>query len=236
MQAHTGTIQRIQRDAYGHQTARIDFSGLPYPTPGRYTLAVHAHHSAEILGQALFPMGICDPLEQPDIPMLGPIPTSWNLGDELTLHPPAGRGFHIPPGVHHLALAAFGSTPARLLPLVQPALQSGADIVLFTPSPELSTTLPPDVEIQPIHNLSQALPWAAFLAIEIPLEKLADLRDTLQLDPHDRIPCPTQALVWTAMPCAALGRCGACAVPTRRHQYELACQTGPVFDLKTLQW
>lgn len=181
-------------------------------------------------------MGISDPLEQSDIPLLGPIPPYWNPGDTLTLHPPAGRGYHIPSQVRRLALAAFGATPARLLPLVQPALGAGADIVLFTRSPHLSTALPPDVEIQPLHNLAQALPWAAFLALEIPMEELAGLRASLQLGPHDRIPCPAQALVWTPMPCAPLGSCGACAVSTRRNHYELACQAGPVFDLHALQW
>ncbi len=236
MQAHTGTIQSIQRDAYGDRAARIISQGRHDPTPGRYTLAVHPGQPAEVLGQPLYPVGLADPLHHPDNHLLGPIPPSWSPGDDLLLHPPSGRGFHLPPEVRRLALAAFGSTPARLLPLLQPALQAGADIVLFTHTPALDTNLPVDVEIQSLRNLPQALPWAAFLAIDIPLGELAGLRTAMNLSPHERLPCPAQALVWTAMPCSAIGNCGACAVPTRRNRYELACQAGPVFDLHALRW
>jgi hypothetical protein len=236
MVAHTGTIQRIQNDPYGHRAASIETPGFRFPTPGRYTLAINPSQPDAVLGHNLFPVGIPDPLENPEIPLLGPVPPSWHPGDSLILHPPSGRGFHPPPAVRRLALAAFGTTPARLLPLLTPALQSGADIVLFSQSPLLATDLPPDVEIQPLHNLSQALTWAAFLAIDIPIEDLPGLRSALHLTPYERIPCPAQALVWTDMPCSALAGCGVCAVLKRKGKHEFTCQKGPVFDLHSLQW
>jgi len=79
--------------------------------------------------------------------------------------------------------------------------------------------------------LPDLLAWADFLALDLPLEALADLGKHLP----DVLPCPAQALIYTPMPCACLARCGACAVPTRR-RWKLACEDGPVFDLRELAW
>jgi Leu/Phe-tRNA-protein transferase len=47
-------------------------------------------------------------------------------------------------------------------------------------------------------------------------------------------PCPGQALIHTAMPCAGIAECGACAVRTRK-SWRLACKDGPVFDISELE-
>jgi len=146
------------------------------------------------------------------------------------------NGFHLPVDVHRLALAAFGGTTARLLPLLSLAIQSKADIAIFTNTTNQKGYLPTAVEIHPLSSLAENLSWASFLAIDIPLEKLPDLRSTLNLSPQDRIPTPTQVLIQVPMPCSGTADCGACAVPTRKAGYKLACKDGPVFDINELEW
>ena len=147
---------------------------------------------------------------------------------------PLGSGFNVPPTIRRLALAVLGDTACRLLPVVNPALKSGADIAIFSTSP--LPPLPPAIEIHSLSALAENLAWSDFLAIEIPLEKLPMLREILRLDPHESLPCQAQALIATPMPCAGIGDCGTCAVPIRQGGYELACKDGPVFDLVALDW
>lgn len=236
MQANTAQIKIIQRDQNGNRAARVDGPRVLIPAPGRYTLTTHLGKPDASLGQPLFQVGVPVALDDSELPFLGPIPTSWQPGDKLHLRRPTGHGFQLPSNIRRLTLAAFGETPARLLPLVLPAIQTGADIAFFTSSPDHASSLPPDVEIQPLNTLGDAISWGNFLAIDIPLVSLENLRAFLRLGPHDRIPCPTQALIWTPMPCGALADCGVCAVPTRKGSYRLACKDGPVFDLDQLVW
>jgi len=48
-----------------------------------------------------------------------------------------------------------------------------------------------------------------------------------------KIPGQAQILVRTPMPCGALAQCGVCSVELRGGA-QLACENGPVFDLKSL--
>jgi hypothetical protein len=115
-------------------------------------------------------------------------------------------------------------------------LESGADLTVYLPEHTPASALPAAVEIHPLQSLPDSLPWPSLLALEISMADLTNLRDWLKLDPHQRIPCPTEALILAPMPCAALGECGACAVPTRQGKTALACKDGPVFDLNELSW
>ncbi len=95
--------------------------------------------------------------------------------------------------------------------------------------------LPAAVEVSPLASLKEAMDWPDFMALDVPLTRLAELRDVLGLSNGDGLPCPAQVLVTTPMPCAGMAQCGACAVPARRG-WKLACEDGPVFDLNILKW
>jgi len=149
----------------------------------------------------------------------------------LELRGPLGRGFSIPQGVRRLALAAFGETASRLLPLTEQALRQEVAVALFT---ELSVPdLPSAVEINPLGSLTDALTWADFLALDLPLERLAELGDFLGLTHQLHVPCSGQALLWTPMPCGGIAECGVCAVQAGR-SWKLACKDGLVFNLEEL--
>ena len=69
----------------------------------------------------------------------------------------------------------------------------------------------------------------------LPVSELPGVRKWLGLNPFQRLACPAQLLIRTAMPCSGLGECGVCAVATRVG-WALACSDGPVFDFNTLEW
>jgi len=237
MKLDTGIIKVIQIDGDGHRAAQIECSKSIIPSPGKYLQAHNPDEPDEVLGVCIFPVGVPGALDDLNTLNLGPIPLSWHPGTQLNLRGPIGHGFNIPVEVPRLALAAFGDTAARLLPLIRPAILTGADIAIFTPRPlQQPGLLPSAVEVHPLSALPDVLSWAAHLAIDIPLSGLAQLRDTLGLGPHDHTPCHAQALIWTPMPCGGLGDCGACAVLTRKRGYKLTCKDGPVFNLADINW
>jgi dihydroorotate dehydrogenase electron transfer subunit len=94
--------------------------------------------------------------------------------------------------------------------------------------------LPVEVEILPLDLLHEAPAWADFLAIDVPMRDLPNLRAALHLGPYAHLACPAQVLVITPVPCLGLGECGVCAVPTREG-WRLACSDGPVFDWNSLE-
>jgi hypothetical protein len=99
----------------------------------------------------------------------------------------------------------------------------------------LPAGLPAAVEVYPLSELPQALAWADFLALDLPLPSLPSLRGRLNLQGSRRLPCPAQALLDLPMPCGGAADCGVCAVHTRTG-WKLACREGPVFNLEELEW
>jgi dihydroorotate dehydrogenase electron transfer subunit len=137
-----------------------------------------------------------------------------------------------------MALVGLGDTSARLAPLIPAALAQGAEIALFSDAP-LAANLPSAVEAYPLSALPELLTWADFIAIDLPLATLPDLRSRLGLsasvDHHLHLHCPAQALVLAQMPCGGLAECGVCAVPSQSG-WKLACEDGPVFNLQEITW
>jgi hypothetical protein len=160
-------------------------------------------------------------------------PVNWAPGTKLNLVGPLGHGFNLPRNIHRLGLVALGETVSRLLPLVQLASQTHAGMTLFTDLslPRLTAAL----EAYPLSSLKDSLDWPDFLALDVPLETLSELRATFGFSNRDVLPCPAQGLVTTPIPCAGMAQCGACAVPARRG-WKLVCEDGPVFDINTLKW
>ena len=237
MQIDTGKISLIQIEPDGNRAAQIDCDPRLIPRPGGYLLAHNPNESEAVLGHPLFPVGLPAVIEGAsdfEPVNLAPIPRTWHPGTSLELRGPLGHPFNLPPAVRSLALIAFGESAGRLLPLIPLALQENTDIAIFCDVPLPS--LPPIIEIHALNAISEAVAWADFLAIDMPLENIPIFRDILQLGLHDYLPCPAQILVSTPMPCAGIGECGVCAYPWRKKGYALACKDGPVFNLNQLQW
>ena len=237
MQNDTGKISLIQIDPDGSRSAQIDCNPRLIPDPGGYLLAHNPNEPDAVLGQVLFPVGLSSSIEGDDVfsPVnLGPIPRTWHPGTSLQLRGPLGQAFNLPPAVRSLGLIVLGESAGRLLPLIPLALEKNADIAIFSDVP--LPQLPPVIEIHAINAVPEAISWADFLAIDIPLENIPILRSIFQLDPHDYLPCPAQILVSTPMPCAGIAECGVCALPWRKKGYALACKDGPVFNLNQLLW
>ncbi len=229
----TGIIKVIQHHCDGSRSMMLEALPALIPKPGQYLLASPAGQPDSVLGWPLFPMGLTSSLGDAAT-YLGPIPETWRLNTRLKLRGPLGHGFMLPANTRKLVLASWHRGLERLYPLAPPALASGADVVVC--ATESLDHLPPAVEIQHPDNLPDLLTWADFLACEIPLEHLNRLRTDLQLDPGRQVPCLAQVLIWTPMPCAGIGACGACAVPAGKRGYQLACKDGPVFDLSEIRW
>ena len=237
MQINTGKISLIQIEPDGNRAAQIDCNPKVIPRPGGYLMAHNPNEPEAVLGCSLFPVGLpasMDGAANPGPMSLGPIPRTWHPGTTLELRGPLGHAFNLPPAVRNLALIALGESAGRLLPLIPLALEKNADIAIFSDVPLPS--LPPIIEIHALNAISEAVTWADYLAIDMPLENIPILRDTLKLGPHDYLPCPAQILVSTPMPCAGIAECGVCALPQRKKGYVLACKDGPVFNLNQLKW
>lgn len=221
----------------GQPAARIECKPSAVPAPGQYVLALSAEPAASIPLENDFQV-LAVPLFPAEISAEGftaatPLPQSWGPGADLSLNGPYGTPFRPPAGVRRIALAGLGESIARLMPLVSTALQEECAVTLYTDAPLPS--LPAAVEVFPLEGLPEAAAWADFLALDLPLEALPGLRRKLGLEPEQALPCPAQALIIAPMPCAGLAKCGACAVEGRRG-WLLACEDGPVFDVKALRW
>lgn len=208
----------------GATAAVIACPARAIPAPGQYTLAAAP---GDVLGSALFYAGSWDG----GFVAAPPLPAGWEPGTRLTLRGPLGHGFRLPDSLQQLALVAGGESVSRLLPLIYAALARQAAVTLFSDLP--LPALPAALEAFPLAALPETLAWADFLAVDEPIEDLDKLGDRLGLAAGGKTPCPGQVLVQAPMPCAGLAQCGACAVKTRRG-WKLACEDGPVFDLKEL--
>lgn len=224
-----GRVREVRLSHGGELQALIACPPGAVPPPGRY---LSAHSPTELDNPLATPLFLAE-VAQVGFWAAPPFPPSWIPGTELTLRGPLGTGFSLPGEVTRLALAVLGDSPIRLLPLALAALGRDCAVTLYTDA--RLPDLPPTLEIYPLDALRESVNWPDFLALDLPLERLQDLRVLLGLHPGDPLPCEAQALIWTPMPCAGISECGACAIPTRRG-YKLVCTDGPVFRLDTLDW
>jgi dihydroorotate dehydrogenase electron transfer subunit len=225
MRYSTGKVVEILLDV-GGLAARVECPPQAVPAPGQYLMA-YPLESHEALATAL------TLAETTSTGFLtGPaVPRSWTPGMQLELRGPLGTGFRLPASARRVALAGLDTSAARLLPLLRQALERGAAVALFSHAP--APRPPASVELSPLDELPAALPWADFLALDLPQQQIPTLRGTLGLGDGERLSCAAQALVQIEMPCSGLAACGACALLVR-NQWKLACEDGPVFDLQDL--
>ena len=229
MKHTSGRVTEIRLDAGRQMEAFIACPDDVIPGAGQYLLAADLDDRQEVLGVTLF-------LAEKSIKgfwAAAPIPISWRPGTSLDLAGPLGHGFDLPREVQRLGLVALGTTVSRLMPLVGQIGKSHVGVTLFTDLP--LPRMPSLLEAFPLPSLAQMLDWPDFLAIDLPSQGLAELRDVLGIRDGRDLHCPAQVLVTMPFPCAGLADCGACAVPARRG-WKLACEDGPVFDLSLLKW
>ncbi len=225
MHAYQARIGELRLDPAGQIQARLDYPTAALPAPGQYLLAYDPQDASAALATPLF----AAELLADGFWAAAPLPPAWQPGLVLALRGPLGKGFALPGEVRRLALAALGGSAARLLPLAQQALRQDLSVALFTAA--ALPRLPSSIEINPLGMLPEAIAWADFLAVDLSVEQVESLAGVLGLQGGLPPACPGQVLVSAAMPCGGSGGCGACAIPVRRG-WKLACQDGPVFDLR----
>ena len=226
MHNYSGQVTKIQMDPGGRIGAWITCPAEAAPDPGRYLLAADREAVLAIplfAGQSTSGGFLATP----------PVPARWVPGSMLRLRGPFGHGFNLPETVNRLALVAVGDTISRLVHVAIQSLRADVEIALFTDAP--LGPLPTAIEVNPLHILPDSLSWPDFLALDLPLASLPDLRQIIGLATEQRLPCPAQALILSPMPCANLADCSICAVRGRR-SWKLSCKDGPVFNLNELAW
>jgi hypothetical protein len=225
----TGRVNEIRITQVGQMELRISCPDSVVPSAGQYLLACDLEDPGAVLGTPLF-------LTEKSQNFFWAVPASpckWQPGTRLDLIGPLGHGFELPKSIQHAGLVVLGETAGRLLPLVTLAAATNVALTLFT---DLRLPgLPSVLEVYPLDSLKVAIDWADFIALDVPLDRLEQLRKLFGLPHGARLPCPSQVLLTTSMPCASLAQCGACAVRARRG-WKLVCEDGPVFDLNTLEW
>jgi hypothetical protein len=226
---HHSRVVEIRLEAGGQWEALIACPVKAIPQAGQYLLASSRDDPDEALGVPLF----LSEKSTHGFWSAPPIPAAWRPGMKLDLLGPLGHGFVLPREVQRLGLVALGESISRLMPLVDPIGQSHGGVTLFTDLP--LPRIPALLEAYPLASLKDALDWPDFLAIDLPLQRYAELRNMLGLSEGIGITCPAQVLITTPMPCAGLAKCGACGTASRRG-WKLACEDGPVFDLNHLKW
>jgi hypothetical protein len=244
MQTQTGLVTEIREtDAVrGPQRQLLVYIDCPetiIPGPGQYVLDVRGGDLSQdwpsdpVLAPILFPTFVFESElaqgERHGFWAVSPEPNMYAPGDQLLLRGPLGRGFRLSSRTHRLGVAALGTQLARVLPVIAQVLKASGEVVLFCDLP-LPARLPPVVEVHPLAELPQVLPWVDGLVVDLPETRINGLHPVLGLQPGTTLPCPGQVLVEIPMPCAGLASCGACAVATK-HGAVLACEKGPVISL-----
>jgi NAD(P)H-flavin reductase len=227
MRHYKGRLAELLLEPYQNATARLACPQEAAPKPGQYLQAFDPSDELEAVTTELFAAGAVDRGQAGEVslPIQAALPESWQPGTLLQLRGPLGRGFELTRRAQRVALVALGGNPGRLLPLVTPALRQQAEVVLCCDAPVRE--LPMAVEVQGLDGLPEALRWADYAAMDLPLEEVDQLPAFLSRVPRQ---VHGEALVFTPMPCGGRAQCGVCTVTTAKGA-RLACEEGPVFSL-----
>ena len=196
------------------------------PAPGQYILA-HARGSDSPLAVPVF-FSDSAPNGFRSAPFL---PLAWMPGTQLNLRGPLGHGFSIPAFARKVALIAFDDSPERLRGLISLALKQDAEVVLV--SNTVLADMPETVEVQPLQAVTDIYQWADYAAFDAARENLNQLGKMLGVGEQSQGPREAQVLVRAPMPCGAIAECGVCSI-TIRHEWQMICKDGPVFDLNSI--
>ncbi len=218
-------FEGVSLTAAHSQAARLTCESPDLPKPGQGFLALKPGVN-QPLRRTLFPTSIHLDGFTADVP---PHP-SWSFGDPIDLVGPLGGGFTPPREAVRWLLVSIAAPPLRLLPLMELGLNQNVAISLWSEPP--LDELPPQVEVNP--SLGDALSWADYLALDLPLDSLQELRLFLGITDRNRLPPFAQALIMTPMPCG-IGTCHACSIKGDVG-WLLTCSDGPIFDLNRMSW
>jgi hypothetical protein len=219
MKNGTGQLTEIYLDS----SAQIICPPDLIPAPGQYIIA-YARESDSPLAIPVF-FRDSAPNGFRSAPYL---PLSWTPGTQLNLRGPLGHGFSIPTFARKVALVAFDESPARLLGLINTAIELEAEVVIVCGM--VVDDLPEAVEVQPLQALADIYQWADYAAFDLARENLPQLKEMLGKVVQTRAPREAQVLVRAPMPCGALAECGVCALKVH-HEWKMVCKDGPVFDI-----
>lgn len=157
----------------------------------------------------------------------------WMPGEEVHLHGPFGKGFGLPEARSRVGIyVPAGASALAALPLLEEALKVDHEVTLVSDS--FLAGLLAEVEVLPLSHADEVLAWADYLAAVSRLEELSDVVSKL-LPKRQRLnrPSPDELLVLAEMPCAGVGQCEMCLVPSK-NGWKHACKEGPVFKLAAL--
>jgi hypothetical protein len=218
--------------------------GLPFITlqaeqsfgfvPGQY---IAASSKSELDNQIPLSLFI-ESSKKNELSIGSPAPQNWYPGHEITFRGPLGQGFSPPLLLKRLALVGFDDNPNRLMALVNRSYNQSVDIVMagdFISNPIIARDIPAHVELTKLDHLDDLFSWADFIAMDVPLFRIQELNKILQTTSVKTPRCDMQVLIYTSMPCVDIAECGICAVKTIKG-YKLACQDGPVFNLKDINF
>jgi hypothetical protein len=221
MKLWQGTVREIRLGPSG-RSAWIECPTQSQPAAGQYLLGWAIDDGGAPLAAPVFPAAFAEGR----FLAAAPLPKTWEPGTTIILQGPLGRGFDLPAFSSRLVMAALGDTAERMTVLLPQLLARGCAVAICAGC--AVPALPPEVEFFPLDSLGEALPWADFLILDLPLSAFDRLKALLVS------PLPAgQVLVESLMPCGGLGECGACAVQGRRAP-KLVCKDGPVFSLDEL--
>jgi hypothetical protein len=226
MRGYEGRVAEIQMDETGAASAWIKCPQAAVPSPGQYTLAVPEDQENLVLPAVLFP----EKIKTDGFRVILSSIYQWMPGRSLRLRGPLGKGFNLHKDARKVALAGLDGSISRLRVLSDKALAQGCAVTLFADCD--FSGLPASLEAYPLSALGEALGWADYTAAELPLEMLPEARRLLGLE-NGMAASLVEVLLVTPVPCGGMGECGVCALKTR-HGWKLACQDGPVFNLKEL--
>lgn len=139
---------------------------------------------------------------------------------------PCGRGFAL--GPHTTRVLVICQSPSRLLSLIHHALEQRMSVAVLLPVDAPLPDLPLDVEIVRGEATAELCAWADVVALDVP-EPVTLARALRALRPT-RPAGFVQALITPPMPCG-VGACQACAAEVGAAHRQLACLSGPVFQL-----
>lgn len=228
MQTYLARISEICLDVNQEPCVWVECEPKAIPPAGRYMMAWSPDDADASLSVPIF----ASEYSQQGFLTASPVPAHWQPGMSLSLTGPCGHGFDVPAGVNRLAIAIFGHTAARLLPVILSKTGRERSIALFANCK--LPTMPAEVEINPLDTLPVILNWADFLVCDVPLEFLDKFLAKMKLpEPENKLAIPGQVLVSTEMPCGGVAECGACSILVAR-SYQFVCKDGPVFDLQEL--
>jgi hypothetical protein len=229
---YKGRIIEILLEPYQNASALISVDNSVKPEPGQYLQAHQPDDREMVTPISLFLAGEVELAgREAKFAISGVLPPEWEPGTEIAVSEARGHGFELPTRAKRVALIALAGNPGRLLPLVPMALRQHAEVALFCDAPVRE--LPSAVEVRGLEAEKEAFAWAEFIAIDIELIQVEEIGALLGI--RERLPkaLVAQVLVHAPMPCGGLAKCGVCAFSSGRGE-RLACEDGPVFELRGL--